>query len=758
MNITNTERIFENKRLKRTLDQISSDLNEQIKYYKKFKEEIFSVQNEMFKEITSTPSELWELSDAVEAWYYQNEIEKDARKIKSSEVICNKLRKMLNSPYFGRIDFKEKNEDKHEIFYIGIGNIVESSTSDFLVLDWRAPIASLFYDYEIGSSEYKSPDSIIKGNLILKRQYKIEKGILQYILNSSLKIDDDILMEILCSNTNDKMKSIVTSIQREQNKIIRDDKHDLMIVQGPAGSGKTSISLHRIAYLLYRYKETIKSKNILVFSPNEVFNDYISNVLPELGEENMQQTTFIEYAKKLLNTSLKLEEMNEQMDLLLSNKDSEKYLSRIRNIKYKTSLEFIDVLNNYITFLVNESIIFNDIYYNDNLIISKEDLQNMLIEKLSFQPFFTRLKMIRSRVLYLLKPYEKKRSKEVYEEFKTEEPYDIEESLREKTHNKVKAEFGPIKDKIKFITTKKLLDVYFDLFKNKDLFNKINNNLLPDYFTEIKNETLECLKTNTIKYEDIAPIIYLKIVLEGNPISSSIKHIVIDEAQDYTPLQYSILKLLFDKSKFTLLGDLNQSINPLINIGNFKKISKIFNVSNSAILELNKSYRSTKEITSFTRALLDNNLRWEYIEREGIKPVINKISIQQKLNRVLCDIDKLKNEGYKSIAIICKTEHEAKSVFQDLKNHINISILTNDDFKYPKGIVVLPSYLSKGLEFDAVLVYSCNDTDYYLEDERKLLYTVCTRALHRLYLYYNEELSPFLKSIDNNLYTLIIKE
>lgn len=260
------------------------------------------------------------------------------------------------------------------------------------------------------------------------------------------------------------------------------------------------------------------------------------------------------------------------------------------------------------------------------------------------------------------------------------------------------------------------------------------------------------LNNNVINYEDISPIIYLKILLDEPPSTFSVRHIVIDEIQDYTYLQYLIFKILFKNSKFTLLGDLNQSINPLMNIGNYKKIVKAFNLSNNIVLNLNKSYRSTKEITIFTKALLNNNTDWDYIERNGIKPNLIKISKEKMIDKVLEDILNLKSNNYKSIAIITKSTDSSKKLYNNLKNNLDINLITKDDFKYPDGIVVLPSYLSKGLEFDAVLVYGCGDNDYNNEDERNLLYTVCTRALHSLNLYYSQKSSPFIENISDELY------
>ncbi|MGF7060205.1 RNA polymerase recycling motor HelD [Brassicibacter mesophilus] len=752
MNFSKDEITYEEKKLHKTLTQIDFDLKEQKKYYEIFKKEALSIQKEMFEEITSTPVELWEVNDAAQLWYYQNEIEREGRKIILSESMVRKLEKMQFSPYFGRIDFKENGEDKAESFYIGIGSILESDTHDYMVIDWRAPVSSMFYDYEVGKAEYKSPNSTIEGNLTLKRQYKIENGKMLYMLNSSLKIDDEILQEILSKNVDNKMKSIVTSIQLEQNRVIRDEKNHVMVVQGPAGSGKTSIALHRIAYLLYRYQKSMNPKNIVIFSPNSVFNDYISTVLPELGEENMFQTTFVDYAEKFLELTAELEDMGDQMNFLLSNQNSEKYIQRIKNIEFKVSEAFIDILNNYIRYVETESIVFEDIYYKDNLLASKEELYNLLVNEYSFRPFSKRLEMVRNRVLFLLKPFEDKRFQEVYNYIKKRDTFNTDEVIRAKVYSIIRDEFNPIKDSIREKTTFNLVDIYLNLFNNEELFRKSNKGILPDFFNQIRKETNKLTETNKINYEDGIALVYLKLILDGSPSNSAIRHVVVDECQDYTILQYMSFKLLFADSSFTLLGDLNQSISPYMNIGKYTRITKLFEGKITSILTLNKSYRSTSEISQFTRALLGEKHEWEYLERSGVKPTLVKVSNADILNKVLDVANHLKKEGFASIAIICKTLNESIDVHKALKKYINVHLIKNDDIKYPKGTVVVPSYLAKGLEFDAVIVYTCNEETYGSENEKQLLYTICTRALHRLYVFYSDNLSPFIKRLDKSLY------
>jgi DNA helicase II / ATP-dependent DNA helicase PcrA len=392
--ISREERELESNRLQLVVEEIEKQLFKK----KGFKQKIVG-------DSLSTQKDMWELSSAapktldkiVEFMSYINQMKVQKRSHEFSRRLVDKYERMKLSPYFGRIDFIQDGEELEEKIYIGIGTLLDDH-NDFLIYDWRAPISGMFYDYEIGKAQYQCPTCVVKGHINLKRQYKIKEKNIEYMFDSSLKIDDEILQEILSKSSDSRMRTIVTTIQREQNKIIREEKCKTLIVQGPAGSGKTSIALHRIAYLLYRFRDKITSDNILIFSPNDIFNDYISNVLPELGEENMHQTTFKEYAQRALDIDLVKEEPWKQMEYILNYRKDDMYKTRVSNIKYKSSLSFMKILKNYVHFVDNRDDRFQDLKCGDKLIVSKEELLELFYKDYKGLPLKRRLKKIRERI------------------------------------------------------------------------------------------------------------------------------------------------------------------------------------------------------------------------------------------------------------------------------------------------------------------------------------------------------------------------
>jgi DNA helicase-2/ATP-dependent DNA helicase PcrA len=657
-----------------------------------------------------------------------------------------KYERMLLVPYFARMDFVEKGEEKAEKCYIGISNLINDNF-DFLVYDWRAPISSMFYDYEIEEANYKCPEGTVEGKLTLKRQYKINNGKMKYMFDSNLKIDDEVLQDILSKSTDSKMKTIVTTIQREQNKVIRNEEYKNLIVQGPAGSGKTSVALHRIAYLLYKHRDKIRPQNIVIFSPNDIFNDYISNVLPQLGEENMFQTTFKEYMHKTIGSELKKENYCEMMEYILASRKEDDYQKRISNIKFKSSMEFIDILKQYVAYVEKLDRNFLDINFRDNLIISSKDLEELFFKDYVQLPLKRRLRKIRERILFLLEPYEKHQIEEVADELKDSGSYIDKAEIIEHSTAMVKEELKDIYYEINRMTEFDLVDIYKNLFENLEFFLSSSNTEYDEKkIGEIKSYTLEKLKVRKLNYEDQPPILYLKGAFGDLPKTSEIKYVIIDEAQDYSPLQYEIFYQLFNHANMTILGDLHQSINPFMNVGDYNNISHIFPKENTCIINLTKSYRSTMEITKFSRGLLNKEIGVECVERSGDEPLIlgflDEEAIKEKL---LEDIKIYKEKGYKSIGIITRTVKEAKEVHNFLKDKIPVKAIMKDDDEYVSDTLVIPAYLAKGLEFDVVFIYNAGDENYSCEEERLLLYTACTRALHVLCIYYSGKKTSLLK-------------
>jgi DNA helicase-2/ATP-dependent DNA helicase PcrA len=730
MNINDFEWNLENEWLKKVLKEAQKQLDEKLDYKGRFKKDAIETQRQLWQDLGSL-SITNGMEQIVEFMGFIDLMKAQKRKHEITRKFQEKYERIVQSPYFGRIDFIEKGEERAEKYYIGISNLINDDF-DFLVYDWRAPSSSMFYDYEIGKAGYKCPEGTIEGELTLKRQYKINNGKLMYMFDSNLKIDDEILQEILGKSTDNKMKAIVTTIQREQNKVIRNEEYKNLIVQGPAGSGKTSIALHRIAFLLYKHREKITPQNIVIFSPNEIFNDYISNVLPQLGEDNMLQTTFKDYMHKALGSKFIKEGYSDLMEYILTSKAEPDYEKRIKNIKYKSSVEFIDVLKQYATYVEKRDRNFKDIIFREKVIVSSKELEELFHKDFINLPFKRRLDRMRERLIFLVRPYERERINQVYEELWNTGSYIDKTEVTEKSIVSVREEMKYIYQEINRVTEFDLMDIYKKLYENLD--------------EDIKSYTLANLEAQKLNYEDQPPLLYLKGALGDLPKTSEIKYVIIDEAQDYTPLQYEIFYQLFKSASITMLGDLNQSINPFMNVGDYGNIAHIFPKDNTCIINLTKSYRSTMEITKFARGILNKEVTAEYVERRGDKPVVISFSEEESIKeRILKDIEMYKEEGYKSIGIITRTAKEADIVYIFLKDKAEVKAITKDEDEYINGTLVIPSYLSKGLEFDVVLVYNAGNENYSSEEERLLFYTACTRALHKLCVYYTGELTPLLK-------------
>lgn len=745
MNLNDFESNLENQWLQKTLKEANRQLEEKRNEEDKLKKDAIETQRELWNDLGSISAEngLEQLSEFMS---FMDVMKHQKRSHEFTKKLKDKYERMIESPYFGRIDFTEVCETESQKCYIGLSNLINDDY-DFLVYDWRAPISSMFYDYEIGQASYECPEGIISGEITKKRQYKIKDGKIEYMFDSNLNIDDDVLQELLGKNSDEKMKTIVTSIQREQNQVIRNEKYKNLIVQGAAGSGKTSIALHRIAYLLYKHKDKITSENIMIFSPNNIFNDYISNVLPQLGEDNICQTTFKDYMHKELGDEFKKESPAEMMEYILNNNGKITYKDRIENIEFKTSLEFTNILKEYLNYLETDDRCFEDIIVRGELIISSKELQTLFSNDYSNLPIKKRLEKIKARIIFLIEPYEKAWIDEIFKELQASGDYIEKEEMIEKSTFIVKKHLKEVYSKISRMTELDLIDTYKNLFKNLDMFlEKANVEYDKNIIDNIKTYTIDNLSVKSLYYEDQVILLYLKGALGGIPNTSQIKYVIIDEAQDYTPLQYEIFYKLFKSANMTILGDINQSINPFMNVGDYNNIPNVLK-NDTCIINLSKTYRSTMEITRFSRKLLTKAIDDEYVERHGDEPRVTGFKEKDYMNEKLIeDIKAYKHKNYKSIGIITKTAHEAKEVYEFLKeNHINVEAITKDDDEYVNGVLVIPSYLSKGLEFDIVVIYDASEERYNSEDERLLLYTCCTRALHVLNIYYLGEITPLLK-------------
>lgn len=586
-----------------------------------------------------------------------------------------KLFKIQNNPYFGRIVFDDGvNKDN---VYIGITHVTDDN-NNYYVHDWRSPICNLFYDYEVGKASYMAPMGKIDGNITLKRQYTIKEGKLLHIFDNNTNIDDELLQEVLASADNDKMKNIVNTIQAEQNTVIRNTDDKNLIVQGIAGSGKTSVALHRIAFLLYKI-ENLNSNNVLIFSPNKIFSEYISNVLPELGEDNTMQTTINDFLDMEIKEFRHVETFTSFIERSYQDRDDYEF------IKYKQSDLVYDDIDKYIDNMCNKARFLDDLFTRDYS-YTKSELDYMLNVRYDKFPLGERIKFMSEKISEVNFNGSISRSKKIMKEL-----YD------------------------RLNIDRDLVKIYIDFFNSR--YSKINKDI-----SYIKNNK------DMINYDDACLYVYMKCKLYGYNYNTYIKEIVIDEAQDYSLGQLKLISKIFRNASYTILGDINQTINPYYRYNTLEDIKKI--LPDSKYIELTKTYRSSEEIVEYSNRVLGLN-HVTAIRRN--KPVLVDEVVEDNLNSQLRhDIEECKLHG-KSIAIITKNQCECDKIYKMLSD-TGISKIDNSSKKFNRKFIVVPVYMAKGLEFDSVIIYTDKDNKY-TKDEKYLYYVAITRAQHKLIVY-----------------------
>ena len=461
----------------------------------------------------------------------------------------------------------------------------------------------------------------------------------------------------------------------------------------------------------------------------------------------MYQTTFKEYMHRSLGRDFIKEDYCEMMEYILTSKNQANYENRINNIRYKSTMEFVNILKYYVTFVEEKDRDFKDIFFRDQLIVTSKDLHELFFKEYIRLPLRKRLRKLKERILFLLDPYKKERIDEVVAELEKKGSYIDKIEIFQDSVAIVKEEMKELYHEINIMTEFNLVNIYKELFEKLELFHRnLNIPYNGEIIKKIKSHSLENLEAQKLNYEDQIIILYLKTVLGDISKTSEIEYVIIDEAQDYTPLQYEIFYQQFESANMTILGDLNQSINPFMNIGDYNNITNIFSKNNTCVINLSKSYRSTKEITEFSRKLLNDEFIDESIQRSGDKPLVIELSNEAAIKeRLLQDINIYKERGYKSIGIITRTMQEADELYSFLKDKVQIKAIMKDDDEYVNDSLLIPAYLAKGLEFDVVLIYNAGNENYCCEEERLLFYTACTRALHVLSIYYSGKKTPFLQ-------------
>lgn len=682
------------------------------------------------------------------------------------------LERLKNTPYFGRIDLIDEADPdaKPDVIYLGVGSLLDDSGEEYLIYDWRAPVSSVYYDYGPGPVSYETPAGTVRGEMTLKRQYIIRDGKIRSMFDTGVTIGDELLQEVLGKGSDAAMKTIVATIQQEQNAIIRNERARLLIVQGAAGSGKTSAALQRVAYLLYRYRGVLTADQIVLFSPNPMFNSYVSTVLPELGEQNMNQTTYQQYLEHRVGKDFALEDPFTQMEYTLSAMDDPDYAARLDGIALKSKADYMEMMDRYVEQLGESGLRFKSIVFRGEKLISSRTIEGKFYELDRSVSIPNRL---RSLIRWLLKELtelaklEKKKKwvdeaielldnesyAQAYEELSrknkfSEHSYNDFDSERAFLAGKVVQEkFKKLRRRVKQGAFLDVPAIYKALYRPEGAVMKGLDSLSGEW-SRISEITLDKLEAGVMPYEDATPYAYLKEKLEGFHTHTTVKHLFIDEAQDYSEFQYRYLKRLFPNSKFTLLGDFNQSIFAHSGTGEiFHTLSSLFETGETERITLYRSYRSTRQIVEFASRIIEGGERIEPFNRNGAEPDLTQTASREELPAAIAEqLRKMEKAGYESVAVICKTAEEAKGISEQLApTYPGLRLIEKETVTFEKGIVIIPSYLAKGVEFDGVIISDASEAAYSREEERKLFYTACTRAMHELHLCYYGKLTPFLR-------------
>lgn len=698
------------------------------------------------------------------------------------------LAKQKQKPYFARIDFNDLAEEgrEKETVYIGLASFNDDD-GKFWVYDWRTPVASIYYDGGLGKVDYLTPAGPQQADVTLKRQFEIEDGVIVTLFDTEEAIGDQMLLNALSGESTTKMKSIVTTIQKEQNKIIRNTDADLLFVQGAAGSGKTAAIMQRVAYLLYRYRGKLNSGQVVMFSPNQLFNDYVDQVLPELGEQNLVQLTFFQYASHRL-PRFAVQTLEERFE---ENNKNEK-IDRAMG-----SLDMFKAVQNYAQHLNKEGLKVRNLNFRNEPLITKDKIQSVYYQynenyKLSQRLEATQealMRSLRSQVgIQMKKDWVELEienlSKQEYDELvgagqvrlgddqvqdagDATRRHQLGEGPKERTFDSDKAERNFLAKKIvtsamrplaKRVRRAGFLNInaqFADLLRSMPKYLDLDKfHISEAEWTAYVDMVIEHLKERKLSLPATTMYLYLYDLITGKHGQREIRYLFIDEIQDYTPFQLAFLKFSFPNAKFTVLGDLNQAIFTQDWASSLEEdFASLFDQNKVDFVELTQTYRSTKQITDFSKALLTSGKTIEAFNRGGDVPVM-KLTADNDAAIVAAKKQLVQNEADgEQTAIITQTLAEAKNLAKELEDE-KITLIRSENQRLAPGAVILPSYLAKGLEFDAVIVWQADAKHYANTDLSRLLYTVTSRAMHRLTLIGSGEISPLIAAVPADLYQM----
>lgn len=687
---------LEKLKLKDTINIINQEILNSIAYRKSLTNEIINYRKKFIEEYKDDEDAVIEYFDH-ERYVQEEAFRKVDKRLKEFNIL-------KYSPYFGNITFEDKEFKDLDKYYIGRFGVTPDGYSEPLIVDWRAPVSSLFYAGTLGEHSYEAPNGKIEVDLKGRRQYIIKKGELSGMFDSAIDVKDEILQMVLGNNSNDKLKDIVMTIQKEQDEIIRQPRFSTTVVNGVAGSGKTTIALHRVAYLLYNYRKQLEDK-LLILGPNSIFMEYISSVLPSLGESGgVKQKTFRDFAMEYVDSNLNIVPFNYEIESVL-NKNHE----AIKEIEYKGSSTFTDDLNKLIDKMEKQYFNAENLMFNGEILVSKEEIEKLINIEYKSMPLFRRGSKLK-RILYNKIKYKRD------DEFRA-----IEKKYRDKKQamdskqlsiEENNLEFSrklEIRELVRRVLDAKASLVYLQGKSIENIYNNFNDN-------------------KPLLNDDLAAIIYLKIKLQGIKVKEELKHIVIDEAQDYSPLQFLVIKGLTLCNSFTIVGDVNQRLVKKEQIASMMNLDSIFKENDIKFFSLNKSYRSTKEIMEYANKFINNS---------GIVPLVrngekvhkeNFDNMEELILSIKNMVEDMKDDGLESIAIICRNKNIMDKIATPIKEKLSVKALDHEDMIYTGGTVLIPSYFAKGLEFDGVIMVDNSETN----SEDLIKYVMSTRALHRL--------------------------
>ena len=702
---------------------------------------------------------------------YADDYMKSALKERFNQRIKN-LKMVRNKPYFARVDFVEEGESKRDAFYLGKVMVTDHETLEQVVIDWRAPIADLYYEGRLGEASYNCPAGTINGEIKLKRQYFFNDKGLENVMDIDITTNDEMLQPFLSANSDTRLKNIIATIQAEQNKIIRADMWQPLIVQGVAGSGKTTIALHRIAYLIYNYDKKFFPEEFLIIAPNKFFLNYISNVLPDLGVDRVGQSTYEEIAFDVIGSTFEIEDPNKKLARIINNNKSEKEKEYCKVIeeasKFKSSIRFKNILDEYIYEIEKRVLPTEDFKIGRYNFMSAKDIAHLFYREYKKLPICRRIDEISKH----LKNAVIMRNAEILKDIEEERDYKVakikqEEQVEEIRYSLIRAEYEEADKLAKSVTkdVKRQIQKYFGVSKILEpikyytefiehYLEKLADGRIPkEDIKYIKDSFKASQRNGKIEMEDIAPLMYIKYMVNGIKTKFELKHIVIDEAQDFSEFQFYVFKKIVKSSSLTILGDLAQGIYYYRGTENWQKtMSLVFDEQiEPQYLTLKKTYRTTEEIMNVANKVISHLIEklncslGEPVMKNGAPVTIKEFKNRNKMvEQIKQRLDEFKNKDLKNIALICKTVEDCEKLKQEL-NIEKIHIISDSDSEYSGGISIVPSYLSKGLEFDAVIIVDADIYNYSnSEVDTKLLYVCITRAMSTLDIYHIEPLTELL--------------